>query len=188
MIWPFDTEPYVKRGYCGNWSRELFWTTTSSDLLIGISFIGVGALILYILYKRRDIPVRWLTGTLAATTIACGVTHLTGTLMSLWPAQWVDALMRAATGVLCLATFFGLCFSLRRIVLLITPLLTEQSELTSDVSVLVEGLDKQRETINEKTRDVLAQVRMRLARIGAIRKELSQVGGEGEAMSNDTSE
>jgi hypothetical protein len=145
--------------------------------MIGLSFLGVGFMILLVLHKRRDVPLWGLGLVLAMTTIACGLTHFTAVLMSMWPAQWVDTLARAATAVLCIATTVAFFLSLRRIIRLVTPLLTEQSGLTEDVSVLVEDLDRNRETINERTRSCLAQVRERLARIGAIRKELSQVEG-----------
>lgn len=171
----FDTSKYVRRGYCGEWSTELFWNVTSSDMLIGLGFFGVSIMIFLVLHKRKDIPVWALGFLLAMTTFFCGISHFTAVLMSVWPAQWVDALARDATAVLCIATLVAFFLSLRRIIKLVTPLLTEQSGLTDDVSVLVEDLDKHRETINEKTRACLAQVRDRLAKIGAIRKELNQV-------------
>lgn len=179
---PFSTEGFLKRGECGDWPVELLWTMNCSDLVVGMCFLGIALVMAYVLWQRKDVPIRWLWMTLAVTTFFCGSTHLVTVAMTWWPAWWIDALMRAVAAVLCLATLIGFLVSVRKVLTLISPIqvLDEQSGLTEEVSVLVEGLDKDRDRINESTRKCLDQVRMRLARIGGIRTELRKVEKTGD--------
>jgi PAS domain S-box-containing protein len=91
-------------GYCLAWDPGLIWLEAASDILIAAAYYSIPAALLVFLRRRRDVAFRPVFGLFAAFILACGTTHIMGTL-TLWvPLYWMDGAIKAVTAALSVAT------------------------------------------------------------------------------------
>ncbi|HJW24306.1 MAG TPA: ATP-binding protein [Rhodocyclaceae bacterium] len=95
---------FLPHGYCISWSAPLIGTYVVSDLLIGVSYFSMPVAIGYFARRRPDFPYPWLLWMFAAFILACGTTHLVGTLILWQPLYWLDAGLKALTALISVAT------------------------------------------------------------------------------------
>ncbi len=98
------TSGYLPHGYCINWSPSLLMTFVTSDLVIFLSYFSMPVALGYFARKRQDFPFRWLLWMFAAFILACGSTHLMGAVVLWQPMYDLDALLKAITALVSLAT------------------------------------------------------------------------------------
>ena len=98
------TSGYLPHGYCISWSPSLLTTFLASDVVIALSYFSMPVALGYFARKRQDFPYRWLLWMFAAFILACGSTHLMGAVVLWQPMYGLDALLKAVTAVVSLAT------------------------------------------------------------------------------------
>ncbi|MGP1281557.1 MAG: ATP-binding protein [Parasphingopyxis sp.] len=99
---------YTPHGYCILWQPELVWTHVISDALIAISYFSIPIAILYFIHRRPDIRFGWIATLFAAFILACGATHVMG-IWTLWNGDYgIQALMKAFTALVSVATAIAL--------------------------------------------------------------------------------
>ena len=101
-----NVDGYIPHGYCISWSKPLVSTFVISDVVIFLSYFSMPVAIGYFARKRRDFPYRWLLWMFAAFIMACGTTHLMGAVVLWQPLYGVDAVLKAFTAVISVATAF----------------------------------------------------------------------------------
>jgi len=83
-----------------DWNRVI---TTSSDMIIALSYFGIPFFIIYIVLKRTDVPFNFLFWMFGAFIIGCGTTHLFGMgFFAKYPAT--STVSKFLTGVISYAT------------------------------------------------------------------------------------
>lgn len=95
---------YLPHGYCISWSPLLLTTFVVSDLFIFLSYFSMPVALAYFAYRRRDFPYPWLLWAFAGFILACGSTHLMGAIVIWKPMYALDALLKAITAVVSVAT------------------------------------------------------------------------------------
>ncbi len=95
---------YIPHGYCISWSPTLVTTFVVSDILIFLSYFSMPAGLIYFARQRRDFPYPWLLWLFAAFIMACGTTHLMGVVVLWEPMYALDALLKAVTALISVAT------------------------------------------------------------------------------------
>lgn len=95
---------YLPHGYCINWSPALLGTYVISDILIFLAYLSMPLAMAYFVRRRPDFPYKWLLWMFAAFILACGATHLMGSIVMWQPLYWVDAGLKAATALISVAT------------------------------------------------------------------------------------
>jgi len=99
---------YIPHGYCLSWSPVLVGTFVISDILIFLSYFSMPLALGYFARKRQDFPYRWLLWLFSAFIMACGATHLMGAIVLWEPMYALDALLKAVTAVISMATAVAL--------------------------------------------------------------------------------
>jgi signal transduction histidine kinase len=91
-------------GICLLWRPDLIWTHATSDLLIGISYFSIPVALAYLVSRRPDVSFNWVIWCFAAFILACGTTHFLS-IWTLWvPDYGLEALVKAITAAISVAT------------------------------------------------------------------------------------
>ena len=94
----------LPHGYCINWSPLLVSTYVTSDVLIFLAYFSMPVALAYFARRRVDFPYRRLLWMFAAFIMACGLTHLMGVVVLWQPLYGLDAMLKAFTAFISVAT------------------------------------------------------------------------------------
>jgi signal transduction histidine kinase len=102
------------------WQPGILWLHVGSDLFIVAAYYLISASLFYFLYKKADIPFKWMFVLFGLFIAACGTTHL----MEVWtiwnPSYWIQGWGKFVTAALSFST-----------ALLLIPLLPQAMALRS---------------------------------------------------------
>ncbi|MBI1207271.1 MAG: EAL domain-containing protein [Azospirillum sp.] len=105
--WLFDflsSDNLTPHGFCLSWRPDLFWTMVVSDGVIALSYFSIPVVLVYFAERRRDLEFRWVLFLFGAFIVACGSTHV-AEIWTLWvPSYGVEAVAKAVTAAVSLAT------------------------------------------------------------------------------------
>ncbi|MBD1893594.1 PAS domain S-box protein [Coleofasciculus sp. FACHB-129] len=95
---------FIPHGHCYLWKPDLVWLHVSSDALIALAYYSISFMLVYFVYKRRDVPFNWIFLLFGSFIIACGTTHLME-IWTLWhPTYWLAGWIKAFTAIVSLGT------------------------------------------------------------------------------------
>lgn len=95
---------YTAHGYCLSWDPWLIGLHAGSDFLIFASYTAIPIAIMIFVRRRKNLELKGLARFFAAFILWCGLTHLVG-LITLWfPIYDIQALVKAATAAVSVAT------------------------------------------------------------------------------------
>lgn len=110
-FWPglasrlFASGTFLPHVFCYRGDPALVWTHAVSDILIGLSYVAISAMLTLLVHRaRRDIPFSWIFLAFGMFIVACGATHFMEVLV-LWKATyWLSGAVKIVTAVASLAT------------------------------------------------------------------------------------
>jgi PAS domain S-box-containing protein len=106
--WLVDPSGLTPHGFCLLWEPGLIWTYASTDLAIGAAYFMIPVVLVVFIHRRQDVAFQPLFWLFAAFILLCGVTHWLD-LLTLWvPAYGVQAVAKAATAIVSMATVVAL--------------------------------------------------------------------------------
>jgi len=112
---------YMPHGNCYLWQSSLIWLHVVSDLLIGIAYFSIPAMLIYFVKKRSDVPFSNVFILFGAFIVACGISHWIE-IWTLWhPAYWLFGLEKALTALISCYTALELVNLLPQFLALRTP-------------------------------------------------------------------
>jgi PAS domain-containing protein len=96
---------FLPHAVCYLWDRSLLAVHALTDVVIGLSYLGISATLVLLVYRgRRDIPFQSMFLAFGAFIVACGATHFME-VWTLWePQYWVSAGVKVVTAVASVAT------------------------------------------------------------------------------------
>lgn len=95
---------YAPHGYCLLWQPELIWTHVVADAVIALSYFTIPVALVTLVRRRGDIAFSWIFFCFAVFILACGATHVIS-IVTLWvPIYGIQALVKALTAVVSVAT------------------------------------------------------------------------------------
>ncbi|HCF26269.1 MAG TPA: hypothetical protein DEV81_03370, partial [Cyanobacteria bacterium UBA11049] len=116
----FLSSQYIPHGHCYLWQSPLVWLHVLSDLLIAIAYYSIPAMLIYFVYKRRDVAFQGIFGLFGAFIILCGTGHLME-IWTLWhPVYWLTGIEKAITALVS-------CFTALEMVTLLPKFLALQA-------------------------------------------------------------
>jgi len=102
----FDSENFMPHGHCFLWQPDILWLHVISDAVIATAYYAIPFVLLYIVYKRKDLPFESIFLLFGAFILLCGLTHA----MSIWvlwrPDYALEGVLKALTALASIATFF----------------------------------------------------------------------------------
>lgn len=100
----FESDYFMPHGHCFLWRPEILWLHVLSDSAIVFAYYTIPLALAYLVWKRKDLPFGIVFWLFAAFILLCGTTHL----LSIWvlwhPDYGPEGLVKAATGIVSLAT------------------------------------------------------------------------------------
>src|SRR5688572_18309042 len=74
-------QSFLPHAVCYLWDRGLLGLHAATDIVIGLSYLGISATLLLLVYRgRREIPFQSMFLAFGAFIVACGATHF----MEVW--------------------------------------------------------------------------------------------------------
>ncbi|MCT7950368.1 GAF domain-containing protein [Ancylothrix sp. C2] len=117
----FSPTQYMPHGHCYLWQTPLVWLHVISDLLIALAYFSIPALLIYFVYKRRDVPFLGIFGLFGAFIVCCGTGHLLE-IWTLWhSAYWLSGIEKAMTAIVSCYTAAQMVTLLPQFLSLKTP-------------------------------------------------------------------
>jgi signal transduction histidine kinase len=100
----FESGNFIPHGHCYLWKPELLWLNIVSDCAIALAYYSIPILLVYFVYKRRDLPFDKIFLLFGAFIISCG----TGHVMDVWtvwhPDYWLSSFIKAITALVSIYT------------------------------------------------------------------------------------
>jgi PAS domain S-box-containing protein len=96
---------FLPHAVCYLWDQGLLALHAGTDIIIGLSYLGISATLVLLVYRgRRDIPFQSMFLAFGAFIVACGATHFME-VWTLWePRYWLSGTVKLVTAVASVAT------------------------------------------------------------------------------------
>ena len=95
---------FMPHGYCFDWNLELLWLHVGSNVLLGLAFYLIAAVLFYFALKRRDLPFFWMFLLFGGLFFTCGTTHFMAAWTIYVPSYWLEGVIKMGTAVISVAT------------------------------------------------------------------------------------
>ena len=125
----FSPTQYMPHGHCYLWQTPLVWLHVTGDFLIAIAYYSIPAMLIYFIFKRRDVPFLGIFALFGAFIILCGTGHLLE-IWTLWhSAYWLSGIEKAITALVSCYTAASMVTLLPQFLSLKTPQELEEINL-----------------------------------------------------------
>lgn len=159
----FSSGEFMPHGLCYLWNPAMLRLQTSSDALIAAAYLTIPITLVYIVRKRKDVPIDWIFACFGIFIAACGATHA----MEIWsvrnPTYWLSGCLKAVTAAASVTTAVLLMKLMPKI--LVTPSSNHLSKVNQSLErEIAERRRAEAELRENKARLAEAQ---ELARLGS---------------------
>ncbi|HEY8564356.1 MAG TPA: hypothetical protein VIL65_02565 [Beijerinckiaceae bacterium] len=101
-LWQSDS--LAPHGICLLWRPELIWTHVVADTLIALAYFSIPIALATFVRRRPDVAFSWVFWCFALFITACGATHVLS-IWTLWnPDYGIEAIVKAFTALVSVAT------------------------------------------------------------------------------------
>ena len=138
---------FMPHGYCLVWDPVLLWLHAGSDIVTGLAYLLIAAMLFYLVAKRRDLPFFGLFLLFGAFILACGLTHFFAAWTIYVPSYWEEGLVKAVTALISIITALFLLPLLPKLLILpnLSRSLEENKRLNRELEHQIETLRKSEE-------------------------------------------
>ena len=143
----FSTAGFLAHGHSYLWTPGLLWAYVISDAAISAAYLSIVAALVFYLRKRHYPQLNCMFRLFAVFILACGITHAAAIWMIWHPYYWLDALLKAVTAAIALATGIMLWPAALRAVQL--PSVREQHKVIKQLEYEVEERRKAEEALRQ---------------------------------------
>ncbi|MEG4441749.1 GAF domain-containing protein [Microcoleus sp. AT9_B5] len=117
----FSPTQYMPHGHCYLWQTPLVWLHVTGDFLIALAYYSIPAMLIYFIFKRRDVPFLRIFALFGAFIILCGTGHLLE-IWTLWhSAYWLSGIEKGITALVSCFTAGSMVTLLPQFLSLKTP-------------------------------------------------------------------
>jgi signal transduction histidine kinase len=144
----------MPHGHCYLWLPSMVWLQVISNSVIGISYVVISSLLVYFVWKRKDLPFDWMFMAFGLFIVACGVGHFID-VITLWrPMYWLAGIEKGFTALVSVLT-----------AILLVPLLPKALALPSPADL---------RNSNGKLQDEIAERKQAEAKLAGQTEELER--------------
>jgi len=104
----FNTDGFMPRRLCGEWTDGLIWLHVLSDVAIFGAYTAIPCVLAFFILRRRDVPFPRILWLFVAFIFACGSVHLIESTMFWQPVYRLSGLVKFITAVVSWLTVFAL--------------------------------------------------------------------------------
>ncbi len=143
----FDTSDFPPRWNCGKWTPGHGWLHILSDIGVWSAYFAIPCVLLYFLWRRKDLPFRLIFLLFGAFILLCGSTHLMEAVIFWWPAYRLAGVIKLLTAVVSWITVVALMGIAPRVLVLRSPeeLEREVAQRTAELAATNNRLAAERE-------------------------------------------
>lgn len=132
---------FVPHGYCLNWTPSLLWLHAGSDALMVLSYFNYPFAIAYFVWKRQDLPFRWLYLIFfIAFIVTCAGTHAFGIVTIWYPLYWLEGYVKAVSAIVAFATVFAIWWVIPRALKLPSQAQLEKARAEAEAANLAKSV------------------------------------------------
>ena len=135
----FDVSDFPARWSCGQWTTIHGWVHISSDLVTGLTYLGIAGVLGLLVRRHKDITFTWTVGLFGAFAVTCALVHLCEALIFWHPIYRLSGLFKLLTAAVTLAAL-----------ILLARIVPKLSALRSPQQLLHEIAERTRELQREK--------------------------------------
>ncbi len=159
----FNSDEFMPHGHCFLWEPQILWLHVISDADIAAAYFSIPFALIYFIRKRRDIPfplVFWLFG---AFIVLCGTTHLMS-ILTIWkPDYALEGVIKAATAIVSITTFFYIARMMPQALSLASP--TTLATLNEELQENITQRDKAERELKNAYRQMESNIQERTAEL-----------------------
>lgn len=104
----FNTSDFPPRWHCGVWTPGHGWLHIVSDLGVWSAYYAIPVILIYVAFRRRDVPFRSMFWLFGAFILACGTTHLLEAVIFWWPIYRFAGVIKLITAIVSWGTVIAL--------------------------------------------------------------------------------
>ncbi|WP_449418208.1 GAF domain-containing protein [Phormidium nigroviride] len=154
----FSSGQFLPHGNSYLWQPQLLWLHILSNLSIAIAYFSILAMLIYFVYKRRNVPFLGIFILVGVFTLLSGTGHLLE-ILTLWhPLYWLSVVEQAMTGLV-------FCYTVAQMVTLLPKFFALRSP-------------EQLETINQELEHEIAERQKAEEALKSIVAATASVTGE----------
>jgi PAS domain S-box-containing protein len=102
--WAAESKGFMPHGYCYMWDPSIVWLHVISDGIIALSYFCIPLALIYLVWRRRDLPFNWIFWMFGLFIVSCGTTHLME-IWTVWHASYrLAGVIKAITAAVSAAT------------------------------------------------------------------------------------
>jgi len=106
---------FMPHGECLLWNSGLLSLHVVGDLLAGLAYYLIAAMLIYFVAKKRDLPYNWVFLLFCTFIFSCGTTHF----MSAWtiyvPSYWAEGIIKVINAAISIGAGIVLFFLMPKI-------------------------------------------------------------------------
>ena len=134
LKWLFDAEGYIPRSQQPGWTPTMMWVYVVADLVIFITFLLIGAGLLFYATRKKDFIFRKIFVLFSIGCVIAGSSYLAGALEFWYSVYHLRAITIVLTAAMSIFTFLNLSALLPKAVMLPTwTELDKQNKLLRDM-------------------------------------------------------
>lgn len=131
-----STGGFMPHGHCYLWLPQMVWLQVLSNGVIGSSYVVISSLLVYFVWRRKDLPFDWMFLAFGLFIVACGVGHFID-ILTLWrPMYWLSGVEKGFTASVSVLT-----------AMLLVPLLPKALALPSPADLRLSNTKLQAEIV-----------------------------------------
>lgn len=149
----FDSEVFMPRWVCGQWSDFHGWMYIISDLVIFLAYMAIPIAMLIFVRKRwNDVPFKWVFWLYILFITLCGITHFIDAVIFYIPVYRLNAIVLALTAIISMITVVAMIYVLPKALAYKSPVQLEQivNEKTDQLKQQINELDALSTQISRK--------------------------------------
>lgn len=100
----FEYTNFMPHGHCYLWRKDILYTHLISDTLIFLAYFSIPIALVYLVKKRKDIPMNSVFFLFAGFILFCGITHIFAVYTTFVPSYRVEGILKAITAIVSIFT------------------------------------------------------------------------------------
>jgi two-component system NtrC family sensor kinase len=95
---------FMPHGHCFFWKADILWSHVVADITIALAYFSISSTLSIVLWKNRELPIRWVLRLFAAFIFCCGMTHVLDIIVLWQPIYYLQAIVKIVTATVSIVT------------------------------------------------------------------------------------